>query len=44
VKSSSDLAPSNCDDEELDPLIGETLEWYRVGFNFYFREHNLRRY
>jgi phosphate-selective porin len=24
------------------PSIGERLEWYRVGFNFYIREHNLK--
>jgi phosphate-selective porin len=36
--------------EELDPFIfaagvptiGETLQWTRVGFNFYIREHNLK--
>ena len=28
--------------ETLDPFIGERLDWYRVGFNFYIREHNLK--
>jgi Phosphate-selective porin O and P len=28
--------------ETLDPLIGDTLRWTRVGFNFYIREHNLK--
>lgn len=28
--------------ETLDPLIGDTLSWTRVGFNFYIREHNLK--
>jgi hypothetical protein len=28
--------------EELDPIIGERLEWVRIGFNFYIREHNLK--
>jgi phosphate-selective porin len=28
--------------EELDPLVGEDLNWWRVGFNFYIREHNLK--
>lgn len=28
--------------EELSPIIGETLQWTRVGFNFYIREHNLK--
>jgi phosphate-selective porin len=28
--------------EELSPLVGETLQWTRVGFNFYIREHNLK--
>ena len=28
--------------EELNPIIGEQLNWYRIGFNFYIREHNLK--
>ena len=28
--------------EQLDPLVGDTLRWTRVGFNFYIREHNLK--
>ena len=28
--------------QELDPLLGDTLQWTSVGFNFYLREHNLK--
>lgn len=28
--------------EELDPFVGEDLNWWRIGFNFYIREHNLK--
>jgi hypothetical protein len=28
--------------QELDPLAGDTFRWTSVGFNFYFREHNLK--
>jgi hypothetical protein len=29
--------------ETLDPIIGDDrLDWFRVGFNFYIREHNLK--
>lgn len=28
--------------EELDPIVGDRLDWVRVGFNFYIREHNLK--
>jgi hypothetical protein len=28
--------------QELDPLLGDTLEWTSIGFNFYIREHNLK--
>jgi hypothetical protein len=28
--------------QELDPLLGDTLRWTSIGFNFYIREHNLK--
>ena len=28
--------------QELDPLVGDTLRWTSIGFNFYIREHNLK--
>jgi phosphate-selective porin len=29
--------------ETLDPIVGdERLDWFRVGFNFYIRDHNLK--
>ena len=29
--------------ETLDPIIGtDRFDWFRVGFNFYIREHNLK--
>lgn len=29
--------------ETLDPIIGnDQLDWFRVGFNFYIRDHNLK--
>jgi hypothetical protein len=28
--------------QELDPLVGDTLQWTSVGFNWYIREHNLK--
>jgi len=28
--------------EELDPIVGDRLDWVRIGMNFYIREHNLK--